>query len=430
MRKFVLFGASGDLAIKKIYPGMYFNYNNGFNCEYIGYGRTELSETSFRDIVKESIGQDDAKFLQKFSYVMGSYDKEGLANLKDQLGDVDEIVYYLSLPNRLEIVKSLVSGLKENELIRSSSLFVIEKPLGNNYTSAKELIDLLEENIGNERIFLIDHYLSKELVRNLISVRFSNPIFGHLWNNKYIEKIDIEISEDIGIGKRGQYYDSSGAIKDMVQSHGLQLLALVTINQPDIFDTESFRFEKEKVLKNVRVFNGDLEKNIRIGQYKGYGEEEFVNKNSLTETYASINFEVDTENWRGVPINISTGKKLNEKKTEIRIYFKSLENCIWKNFCKEVTNNVLTLNIYPKNNIVLGINGGFNPKERPEKKELTFSFKQEGLAKFPYSNALKDVYNGEKVYTPSTKEVLYSWKVIDSIEKWLGNNREEVLYRY
>ncbi len=252
---------------------MYFNYNNGFNCEYIGYGRTELSETSFRDIVKESIGQDDAKFLQKFSYVMGSYDKEGLANLKDQLGNVDDIVYYLSLPNRLEIVKSLVNGLKENELIRSSSLFVIEKPLGNNYTSAKELIDLLEENIGNERIFLIDHYLSKELVRNLISVRFSNPIFGHLWNNKYIEKIDIEISEDIGIRKRGQYYGSSGAIKDMVQSHGLELLALVTINQPDIFETESFRFEKEKVLKNVRVFNGDLENNIRIGQYKGYRED-------------------------------------------------------------------------------------------------------------------------------------------------------------
>ncbi len=430
MKKFVLFGASGDLAIKKIYPGIYLNYNDGLDCEYIGYGRTELSDISFRDVVKESIGQNDVKFLKKFSYVTGSYDKRGLVNLKNRLGKCNNIIYYFSLPNRLDIVKNLINGLKENGLIKASSLFVIEKPLGNNYTSARELIDLLEKNIGTEKIFLIDHYLSKELVRNLISIRFSNPIFGHLWNNKYIEKIEIEISEDFGIGKRGQYYDNSGAIRDMIQSHGLQLLALVTINQPDIFDTENFCLQKEKVLEKVRVLNGNFKENIRIGQYKGYKKEEFVSENSLTETSASVNFEVDTKNWRGVPINISTGKKLKEKKTEIRIYFKSLENCIWQKFCKVVTENVLVLNIYPQNDIVLSINGGFNPKELPEKKDLTFSFKREGLAKFPYSNALKDVYNGEKVYTPSTKEVLHSWKVIDRIEKWLESNREELLEKY
>jgi glucose-6-phosphate 1-dehydrogenase len=346
------------------------------------------------------------------------------------LGNAEEIVYYPSLPNRLEIVKNLTNGLKENNLIRPSSLFVIEKPLGNDYTSAKKLISFLEKNIEKQNIFLIDHYLSKELVRNLISIRFSNPIFGYLWNKKYIEKIEIEISEDIGIGKRGQYYDNSGAIRDMIQSHGLQLLALVTINQPDVFQTESFRLEKEKILKNVKILNGNLKENIKIGQYKGYREEEFVNENSLTETYASINFEINTERWRGVPINISTGKKLKEKKTEIRIYFKSLENCIWQNYCKVVTSNVLVLNIYPKNDIVLGINGGFNPKELPERKNLIFSFEKNGLAKFPYSNALKDVYKGEKIYTPSTREVLYSWKVIDDIEKRLENIREDILKTY
>jgi glucose-6-phosphate 1-dehydrogenase len=430
MRKFVLFGASGDLAIKKIYPGIYSNYKDGLDCEYIGYGRTELPDISFRDIVRESIGQDDTKFLKKFSYINGSYDKNGLGNLKDVLKSSEDTIYYLSLPNQLDIVKNLINGLKENNLITSSSLFVIEKPLGNNYTSAKELIDLLEKNIGKEKIFLIDHYLSKELVRNLISVRFSNPIFEHLWNNKYIEKIDIEISEDIGIGKRGQYYDNSGAIRDMIQSHGLQLLTLVTMDQPGAFNTENFHVEKEKVLKNVRVLNDNLEENIKVGQYEGYRGEEFVNENSLTETYASINLEVNTERWRGMPINISTGKELKEKKTEIRIYFKSLKNCMWKDFCEVVTNNVLVLNIYPRNEIVLSINGGFNPKDLPEKKNLTLSFEKENFVKFPYANALKDVYMGEKVYTPSTKEVLYSWKVIDRIEEWLESVRKDVLKIY
>jgi glucose-6-phosphate 1-dehydrogenase len=426
MKNFVLFGASGDLAIKKIYPSIYLNYKDGLDCKYIGYGRTDLSDSSFRGIIKDSIQKDDKRFLDKFSYIQGSYDPNGLKKLSKEIGDFEDLIYYFSLPNRLDIVKKLVIGLKENNLITKSSLFVIEKPLGDSYPSAKELIDFLDENIGKENIFLIDHYLSKDLVRNLISIRFSNPIFENLWSSKYIERIEIEISEDIGIGNRGRYYDSSGAIRDMIQSHGLQLLSLITIEQPEVFDTENFHLEKEKILKRVISFK----RGIKVGQYNGYRDEEFVKDNSLTETYASIDFEIDSDRWRGTSINISTGKRLDKKKTEVRIYFRSMDRCLWQNYCKEVTTNILTINIYPKNDISLTINGRFDPKELPQRKDLTFSFDKEGLIRSPYSNALRDVYKRERIYTPSSNEVLYSWKIVDGIEEWLKDKRKDLLEIY
>lgn len=430
MRTLVLFGASGDLAKNKLFPALYENYKEGFACKYIGYGRSDLSDISFKDRVKHSIEQEDEKFLSNFSYIQGSYDTEGLKQLKKRIIP-SETIFYLAIPNRLDIVKDLVSGLNSNKLITEGTQLVIEKPFGENYQSAKTLRNFFRSEVGEEKIYPIDHYLAKDLVRNLITLRFANPVFESLWNNEYIHKIDIDIKEKEGIKDRGDYYDKTGAIKDMIQNHGLQLLSLITFNQPESFSSKDFHKEKENILKNTRLYKGIFKDNIHIGQYKGYREEEYVDPKSKTETYASLILEVNNKRWGGVPINVTTGKKLYEKLTTVRIYFKTLENCLWEDKCEVVTQNILTVNIYPENSITLSVNTEFKPNlELPKRKELKFDFPKDNLLNLAYSNALMDIYNREKSYTPSFNEILYSWELIDSIETRLEDIRDNLLKIY
>jgi glucose-6-phosphate 1-dehydrogenase len=430
MKTLVLFGASGDLAKEKLFPALYENYKEGLTSKYIGYGRSNLSDIAFKERITKSIGKKDKKFLSNFSYIQGTYDQNGLKKLNNII-DPSKTIFYLAIPNRLDIVENLINGLNQNKLIGKDTQLVIEKPFGEDYKSAKTLRDFLKKEVGEEKIYPIDHYLAKDLVRNLITLRFANPVFENLWNNKFIKKIDIDIKEKDGIKDRGEYYDKAGAIKDMIQNHGLQLLSLITFNQPSSFNSEDFHLEKEKVLKNTHVYRNDFKDNIKIGQYKNYLKEKDVTKESKIETSASINFEVDNKKWKGVPIKITTGKKLNQKLTSIKIYFKPLTNCLWENKCDVVTKNTLTINIYPRNNIELSINTEFKPNlELPKTKSLELGFPKDNLLNLAYSNALKDIYNKEKSYTPSFNEILYSWKIIDDIEEFIDKNRDNILKIY
>jgi glucose-6-phosphate 1-dehydrogenase len=430
MKTLILFGASGDLAKEKLFPALYENYKSGYVCKYIGFGRTSMSDLEFRNIVKDSVGEDDEKFLSKFSYTEGAYDSKGLKNLVGKI-DPEESIYYLAIPNRYDIVKTLIDGLEENDLISKGSQIVLEKPFGTDFDSAQKLISFLKEKVGEEKVYPIDHYLAKDLVRNLITLRFANPVFENLWNNQYIKKVEIDIKEKDGIKNRGEYYDSTGAIKDMIQNHGLQLLSLITFNQPKSFNSDDFHKEKEDVLKNTKVFTNEFKGNIKIGQYEGYRDEEYVDSKSNTETYTSITFEIDNERWKSVPIKITTGKKLEEKITSVRIYFATFNDCLWQGNCDLVTQNVLTINIFPENNVKLSVNTEFKPNiELPKIKELRFDFKKEDMLNMAYANALKDIYNKEKSYTPSFEEILLSWKLIDDIEDWLEDKREDLLEYY
>ena len=430
MKSLVLFGASGDLAKEKLFPALYENYKKGFECKYIGYGRTPMSNVQFRKRIKESIGKNDKKFLSNFTYIKGDYQDNDLKELKNLI-EPQNTIYYLAIPNTLRIVKDLVLGLKANGLILDGSQIVIEKPFGENYQSAQELINFLKKEIGEEKIYPIDHYLAKDLVRNLITLRFANPIFENLWNSEYIEKIDIDIKEKDGIRNRGNYYDSTGAIKDMIQNHGLQLLSLITFNQPKSFDFKDFHKEKENILRNISVFNNDFENNIEIGQYKGYKNENSVNRNSNTETFAKLQVEVNNSRWKGVPITITTGKRLEKKETLIKIYFRPFDNCLWDDKCDLVTRNILTINIFPENNIKLSLNTEFKPNIKlPKTKDLVIDLSKDSNLNLPYSNALEDIYNGDKSYIPSFNEILESWKFIDEIEEWLSDKRSKVLRYY
>ena len=430
MRNFVIFGASGDLAKKKLYPALWINYQQGCKCRYFGFGRTEFSDESFRKIVEASVPEADRDFISQFKYFSGTYDERGLTSLAQSLGEKDTI-FYFALPTRLEIIKDLIPGLVENDLVGKESIVVLEKPFGDDYSSAKELIDFVDDNLGAGRTYLIDHYLAKDLVRNLITLRFANPIFENLWSNKFIEKIEIEASESLGIENRADYYEKSGAIKDMVQNHALQVLSLVTMDQPKTLVSKAFHQEKEKILKKIRMFNNKFDKNIEIGQYKGYLEEPGVKKDSLTETYVAMTLEIDTPRWRGVKVKVKTGKKLKNKQTEVIIYFKSYRSCLWAGQCVQLAQNKLVINFYPHGDIRLSVNTEFNPVENlPKAKDLTFDFSNDVEIAMPYANALKDIYGNDRLYSPSFEEVLLSWKFIDVVENWLDGRRKNLLKKY
>lgn len=429
MREFIIFGASGDLAKRKLYPALWGNYQQGCQCNYFGYGRTDFSTEEFRKIIRHSVPQASENFYKKFEYVSGNYDKQGIEKLKSFL-EKNDSVFYLALPTRLPIIKELVTGLKKNDLIGKDSIVVLEKPFGEDYSSAKKLIDFLEKNLGSRRTYLIDHYLAKDLVRNLITLRFANPIFENLWNKDFVERIEIMASESLGVEDRAEYYDKTGAIKDMVQNHVLQVLSLVTMAQPEKLSPESFHLEKSKTIKKLRLFNNRFKGNLKIGQYKGYLSEDGVSQESLTETYVEMRLEVDNQRWRGVEIDVKTGKKLEEKQTEVIVYFKTNQSCLWEGKCLQLTRNKLIINLFPRGDIRLQVNTEFNPiNGSPEAKDLTFDFSKESIA-LPYANALKDIYYNNRLYSPSFEEILSSWKFIDSVENWLKDKRKELLKTY
>ncbi len=430
MRDFVIFGASGDLAKKKLYPALWKNYQQGCKCNYFGYGRTNFNNNEFRKIVEDSVPQADKEFISRFKYVSGSYDKYGLGVLKSNINP-ETAIYYLALPTKLEIIKKLVTGLDRNNLLGDKGLVVLEKPFGEDYLSAKNLIGFLDKSLGSKKAYLIDHYLAKDLVRNLITLRFANPVFENLWSNNFIDKIEIKAKESLGIGDRAEYYETTGAIKDMVQNHVLQVLSLVTMDQPKNLIASSFHQEKIKVLKDLRMFNNQFEDNLEIGQYKGYLDEDGVAEDSLTETFVAMNLEVNNSRWQGVEIDIKTGKKLGKKETEVVIYFKSYRSCLWPEKCFQLTRNKLIINLFPRGDISLQVNTEFNPVvSLPKAKSLVFDFSENENINMPYANALKDIYEGDRLYSPSFKEVLLSWRFIDSVEDWLENKRKRLLKKY
>jgi glucose-6-phosphate 1-dehydrogenase len=428
MKDFIILGASGDLTKKKLIPAIYQNYKNqNFTCRYIGFGRKEIQ--NYQQIVRESIDKRDRNFEEKFTYIQGQYDSKGFQNLKN-LNLSEDRIFYLALPIHHDLLESILKGLKDNNLLNNTTTIAIEKPFGTDLKTAQRLIDLLNEYLDEEQIFLVDHYLAKDLVRNLISLRFANPIFSKIWNRENIQKIEIITKENTGIENRGEYYDKSGAIKDMIQNHVLQVLSLVTMETPKNINSSSLSKQKNAILKKIAI-STDIKKSVELGQYIGYLEEEHIEKNSLTETYARLNIEVKNKEWRDVPITLETGKRLDEKRTEIKIYFNSDANCIWEDNCTLITSNVLTINLYPENNIVLSFNSAFNPsQEFPIKKDLIFSLNTNEKNLLPYANTLVDIYNHDRTYTPSYDEILLSWKFIDELLHKISPIRKDILKRY
>ncbi|NCQ06283.1 MAG: glucose-6-phosphate dehydrogenase (NADP(+)) [Candidatus Moranbacteria bacterium] len=437
-KEFVLFGASGDLAKEKLYPALFDVFQPTDTIRYIGYARTVIRNDAFKKIVRDSVlkkyPEADAKkldiFIDRFEYCSGTYDAHGIEQLKRNSSTVDRY-YYLALPSSYTLLKDIVDGLSVHGL-NKKSIIVLEKPFGSDKLSAKRLNELLLKHFSEDQIYRIDHYLAKDLVQDMLAMRFANPIFWPIWNNTYIESITISIKESEGIRDRGQYYDQAGAIKDMIQNHAMQLLAFTVMDQPKSLSASAIHKEKIRIFENIQLFNNDTLHTLAIGQYEGYRNEQHIPADSMTETYASMTVEIDVPEWRGVPIRIVSGKKLDEKTTDIIITFKKTNSNLWEKEGCQIERNQIRINVQPHNDIHLRLNSEFNSTQKCALPiNLHFGFKDnKHLLKDPYENALRDLFNNDQSIFIGSQEILLAWKFIDTVLETLNISRAKNLEIY
>ena len=348
-----IFGASGDLARRKLIPSIYNLYLQDMlpvNFALLGTGRKDFSDGSFREHMREALGTfagDAASpekvepFLEYLYYIaIDTGDPADYARLKNKLDEMDNLrdtggnhIFYLATPPSL--YAKVAHSLDGQGLARSRNSWrriIVEKPFGYDLASSMELNRQFREVFDEEQIYRIDHYLGKETVQNIMVTRFSNAIYEPIWNRNYVHHVEVTASESIGVGDRGGYYEGSGALRDMFQNHMLQLVALVAMEPPVLADSTSIRNEIVKVLRSFRPLdNKDLARNVIRGQYlasmmqgesvKGYREELGVDPESRTETYFGIKFYIDNWRWKDVPFYVRTGKRLPTRVTEIVVHF-------------------------------------------------------------------------------------------------------------
>ncbi len=410
----VILGASGDLAHRKLIPSIIRLYNQGAisqDCWVLGNGRSDFKDETFR----EFLSLQDHPLGDLFFYHRG---REGLYERVLSLGKFQQIIVFMALPPQVygEVAQELYDqGFRENTRL------IIEKPFGHNYQSARGLNQQLLQFYREEQIYRIDHYLAKESIQNILVFRFANNIFYPMWNSGYIESIQITAFEELGVESRGDYFDNSGIIRDMVQNHLFQLLALLTMEAPVSLEPEEIRLQKMAILKAMEV------KECRIQQYEGYRSEPKVAPDSETETYAEMKLEINSFRWAGVPIYIRTGKAVGQKITCIAITLKRLPRLLF-NATGNVKKNRIFIQIQPESSIILDHSvkvPGSDMEIAPS--DMDFSFSSSQRKDFPdaYEKLLQDAMRGDQTLFVSGEETELSWKKIEPhLDK--GNPR---LYR-
>lgn len=451
---FVIFGGTGDLAKRKLYPSLFRLYRKGAihnHFAVIGTARREWSDDYFREVVADSIAslqptpKETAEFTEHFYYqshnVTETKEYERLKQRADELDQAYQLqgnrIFYLAMAPQFF---GLISQHIKSEHILSDSGFnrlVIEKPFGTDYDSAKRLNEEITAAFDEEQIFRIDHYLGKEMIQNISAVRFGNNIFESLWNHQYIENVQVTLAESLGVEERGGYYDQSGALKDMVQNHILQVVALLAMEPPTTFTDSAIRTEKINALKSIRVYQEKDIKNVFVrGQYGpgslsqktfiGYKEEDGVNPDSQTETFVAGKFMIDNFRWAGVPFYIRTGKSMTEKGTRINIVFKSAPINVFRpenqsiNDTTDLPSNVLTIYIQPTEGFSLTLNGkeigaGFNIE--PVKLDYRHSAETTENSPEAYEKLILDCLNGDATNFTHWDEVASSWRIVDVIRQ-------------
>jgi glucose-6-phosphate 1-dehydrogenase len=463
----VIFGASGDLTARKLIPALYhLAVENALPTPYriIGFARRDKTDDSFRAELREALNQFSrskpvneevwSKFAANLSYCQADIsDAAGYQKLKaliDQSGDVrlkTNLLFYLATnPSQFgEISQHLsqVGLLQKCENGGCMQRLVVEKPFGHDLPSARELNAELIRHAHETQIFRIDHYLGKETVQNILTFRFSNSIFEHLWNRDTVDHVQITVAEKLGVGSRGGYYEESGAMRDMVQNHVLQVLSLIGMEPPVSLEAESVRDEKVKLLKSIRPMSAaDIAKNIVRGQYfagdvdgdarPAYRSEPKVNPKSNVETFVAMKLWIDNWRWSGVPFYIRTGKNLPVSASEVRIQFKPAPNILFaaKSGVK-LDPNSLTLRLQPNEGITIRFNGkvpGAATKLQPVR--MRFSYDSEFGAYTPeaYERLLLEAIAADATLFIRRDEVEAAWGIVDAIRNsWTAKpltNRE------
>lgn len=357
-----IFGASGDLAKRKLFPAVYSLYQHKLlseNFGFIGYARSEMSDDQFRDFVEKALSDhgnnfdpksaDWKSFAQKLRYAQGGYDEvEGFQRLNTKIKEFEDrykchgnrVFHLATPPSVFESISLQLSsgGLSSCTPEGVCSRIVIEKPFGHDLKSAQDLNRKLNQAFLEKQIFRIDHYLGKETVQNILTLRFSNILLESIWNNRYIDHVQITVAEELGIEQRGSYYDGLGCTRDMVQNHLMQLVCITAIEPPNNIDSDEVRDEKVKILKSLHPFDlNHLERCAVRGQYgpskngkrNAYQQEQGVAENSATETFAACKLSIDNWRWMGTPFYIRTGKRMASRYSEIFLQFKDIPKKIF-----------------------------------------------------------------------------------------------------
>jgi len=450
----VIFGATGDLTHKKLMPALYNLEKSELLPEEFGViavGRrdktTEEYIAEIYDSVKKNIYgdiKDDVfKVLEKkISYHRQDFSTdEGYDSLKREIGNFGSkanIMYYLAVAP--QFFETIIGKLDENDMAYKEKPWrrvVIEKPFGRDLKTAEYLNKKITEVFPEQNIYRIDHYLGKEMLQNLIVLRFANSFFEPIWNNKHIDNIQITSSEKIGVGTRGGYYEKSGALRDMVQNHLLQLLTLTAMEPPKGLGEEDIRSEKLKVLENL-IDKLDSLDTVR-GQYTSgkvdgedsvaYHDEDRVDKNSKVETFVAIKLFIDSERWKGVPIYIRTGKRLKEKSTEVVIQFKNPPQSEHFENSESLKPNLLVIKIQPEEGMVFE----FNTKQPgtignivPVKMDFCQNCQTGANSPEAYERLIHDVLRGDATLFTRWEELKYSWILADRIKNEWKNDKASI----
>lgn len=399
----VILGASGDLASRKLIPALEALYTKGKLCSstaIIGCGRTSFTNETFR--THFSASKEFSSHLYYHQYI------PGLKDFINSLGSFSRIIFFLAQPPSAygPTARELVAEGFSNEVS-----LIIEKPFGYDYDSAKALNSELSACFTEDQIFRIDHYLGKEAVQNIMVFRFANAIFNPVWNSKYIESIQISALESSGIHERGGYFDRTGIIRDMVQNHLIQLLALITMEPPVSLDSEEIKAQKMNLLKSVAV------EEIYRYQYDGYLSERGVRPDSTTETYAELKLSINNFRWSGLPIYIRTGKAVHRHGTEIGIRFKALPKLLF-NVNGEIPPNQIIFKIQPAAGIVVDLASKIpGTDEQITRTYMNFCYKGSFMTESPeaYQRLLFDALKGDHTLFVSAAETELSWSLFEGL---------------
>ncbi|MFV0521051.1 MAG: glucose-6-phosphate dehydrogenase [Mangrovibacterium sp.] len=446
----IIFGASGDLTKRKLIPALYELYKQGLLPKpfaVLGVSRTTMTDEQFRQYVVEFLPDADVNFLNLLFYQqLQTDDKYDYPILHDKLNILtkeykiaENYIFYLSTPPRLyRIIPEALAFVDLNGQIDGFRRVIVEKPFGVNLASAKELNTQLLSYFEEKQIYRIDHYLGKETVQNMLVTRFGNGIFEPIWNHNFIERIEITSSESLGVEKRGGYYDHSGAMRDMVQNHLLQLVGMVAMEPPVVINADAIRNEVLKVFQSFRPFTKEAVINHVVrGQYtrssikgeevRAYREEHGVVADSRTETFFAMKFFIDNWRWGGVPFYIRTGKQMPTRVTEVVIHFKQTPHHLFgEQLDKMSYSNQLIIRIQPDEGILLKMGmkipgAGF----RMQRADMSFRYDELTEQHLPtaYERLLLDCMQGDATLYARGDTVIKAWEFVQPIlDEWAANS--------
>src|SRR3954463_6695107 len=447
----VIFGATGDLAHRKLLPALYNLAHEGalperFNL--IGVSRGDLSDEDFQQQARESINEFSRRkpdptvldsFVGRMRYVQGSFDDDSMyERLKEVAEDIDReaedhfnrLFYLSTAPAFFPVIATALGKHGLHHHMDAQVRLVVEKPFGTDLDSAIELNREILSVFNEHQVFRIDHYLGKETVQNILVLRFANMIFEPLWNRSYVDNVQITASEDIGIGSRACYYDKSGALRDLIQNHLLQLLMILTMEPPVSFSADEVRDEKVEVLHAVPPPTVDAVPEMSVrAQYgpgaaggeevPGYLDEEGVPDDSRTETFAAVRLNIDNWRWAGVPIYLRTGKRLTRKVTEIAVTLKPVPHLAFQgDGSLGVHPNTLVLTVQPNEGASLSLSAkipGSKMRIRPVQMEFLYGTAFMSQSPEAYERLITDAMRGDATLFTRNDEVEAQWKIIDPI---------------